>query len=128
MIGAAAVLLMAFHGRIAGISGIVVRLLPPFQDDAFAVRLAFIGGLLLAPLAFGLASGSPMHQTVSANLPMMAVAGLFVGFGSVFGSGCTSGHGVCGMARLSARSLAATGIFMAVAAATVFVVRHVLGA
>ena len=128
MIGAAAVLLIAFHGRIAGIRGMLVRLLPPFLDDAFAVRLAFVSGLLLAPLALGMAAGSPVHQTVGANLPVMAVAGLLVGFGSVFGSGCTSGHGVCGMARLSARSLAATGIFMTVAAATVFVVRHGLGA
>ena len=128
MIGAAAVLLMAFHGRIAGISGMLVRLLPPILDDVFAVRLAFVSGLLLSPLAFGFASGSPVHQTVSANLPVMAVAGLLVGFGSVFGSGCTSGHGVCGLALLSVRSLTATGIFMAVAIATVFVARHVLGA
>ena len=128
MIGAAAVLMMAFHGRIAGVSGMVVRLLPPLLDDAFAVRLSFVGGLLLAPLAFGIVSGSPVPQTVGANLPVMAIAGLLVGFGSVLGSGCTSGHGVCGLARLSARSLAATGIFMAVAVATVFVVRHGLGA
>jgi len=127
LIGASAVMLMAFHGRIAGISGMVVRLMPPHLDEAFAERLIFVAGLLLAPLVYGWAAGTPVQQTVAASLPLMAGAGVLVGFGSVYGSGCTSGHGVCGLARLSARSLVATAVFMAVAAATVFFVRHVLG-
>jgi uncharacterized membrane protein YedE/YeeE len=128
LIGTSAVMLMAFQGRIAGISGIVSRLLPPRADDDAAGRIAFLLGLILAPpLLIGLA-GYPIAQTVSGNLPLMTVAGLLVGFGSVWGNGCTSGHGVCGIARLSKRSFAATAMFMATAAVTVFLARHLLGA
>lgn len=128
LIGLSAVLLMAWEGRIAGISGIASRLLPPYADSAFLSRLGFVLGLVAAPLVYVLATGNGVLQTVSSNLPLMAVAGLLVGFGSAYGSGCTSGHGVCGLSRLSIRSLAATITFMATAFATVFVVRHVLGA
>jgi uncharacterized protein len=128
LIGLSAVLMMLFLGRIAGISGIVSRLLPPYRDSATLVRAAFIVGLLAAPLLVRAVTGTPIQQTVSSNLPLLAVAGLLVGFGSVYGSGCTSGHGVCGLARFSVRSLAATLTFMAVAALTVFVVRHLIGA
>ena len=83
--------------------------------------------LIAAPLLYQALSG-PIEQTVSANQPLMVVAGLLVGFGSVFGSGCTSGHGVCGLSRFSQRSMVATGTFMIVAMATVFVTRHILGA
>jgi len=128
LIGCAAVLLMAWDGRIAGISGIASRLLPPYQDNAFAARLGFVLGLAAAPLAYWLATGREVAQTVSPNLPLMAAAGLLVGFGAVYGSGCTSGHGVCGLSRLSPRSLAATLTFMATGFATVFIVRHLIGA
>lgn len=128
LIGLSAVLLMAWEGRIAGISGIAARLLPPYLDGALLSRLGFVLGLVAAPLAYAAISGSDVVQTVSSNLPLMALAGLLVGFGSVYGNGCTSGHGVCGLSRLSLRSLVATLTFMATAFATVFAVRHVLGA
>lgn len=127
LIGLSAVLLMALEGRIAGISGIVSRLLPPWQGGAVASRLAFVIGLVAAPFVAMLASGGPVQQTVSPSLPLMITAGLLVGFGSVWGNGCTSGHGVCGLARLSPRSLVATLTFMATAFVTVFVVRHLIG-
>jgi uncharacterized protein len=126
LIGLSAVLLMLFLGRIAGISGILSRLLPPCQDNATPIRATFIGGLIAAPLLVRAFTGVPIQQTVSSNLSLLAVSGLLVGFGSVYGSGCTSGHGVCGLARLSVRSLAATMTFMAVAAVTVFVARHLI--
>jgi uncharacterized protein len=128
LIGLSAVLLMAWEGRIAGISGIAGRLLPPYLDGAFMSRLAFVLGLVGAPLLYAVATDHTVLQTVSANLPLMAMAGLLVGFGSVYGNGCTSGHGVCGLSRLSVRSLVATLTFMATAFATVFIVRHILGA
>lgn len=128
LIGVAAVLLMLFQGRIAGISGIVGRLLPPYAGDAdVAGALAFVGGLVAAPLLYTAVTGSSVAQTVSDHLPLMGVAGVLVGFGTAYGNGCTSGHGVCGLARLSPRSIVATAIFMAAAFATVFVARHVLG-
>jgi uncharacterized membrane protein YedE/YeeE len=127
LIGISAVALMASQGRIAGISGIVSRLLPPYQDGEGAGRIAFVLGLALAPLAAKLLTDYPVTQMVSGNLPMMAVAGLLVGFGTVWGNGCTSGHGVCGLARFSTRSLVATLVLMATAFATVFLIRHVIG-
>ena len=128
LIGLSAVLLMLWEGRIAGISGIAGRLLPPYLDGAFLSRLGFVVGLVAAPLAMMAVSGERVVQTVSANVPLMVAAGLLVGFGSVWGNGCTSGHGVCGLSRLSVRSIVATVVFMAVAIVTVFVVRHVIGA
>lgn len=132
LIGLAAVLLMAINGRIAGISGIGSAVLPPWTDrlsgEDLWWRLAFIAGLMLAPLLVQSVSGDPIEQTVSGNVGLMVVAGLITGFGSVYGGGCTSGHGVCGMSRLSTRSLVATATFMATAFATVFVTRHLLGA
>lgn len=127
LIGLSAVLMLALEGRIAGISGIASRLFPPYRDRVFAGRLAFIAGLVGAPFLVMAVTGAPVLQNVSTNLVLMAAAGLLVGFGSVWGSGCTSGHGVCGLARLSPRSLVATGVFMAAGFATVFVVRHVIG-
>src|SRR5690606_12002187 len=128
MIGLSAVLLMLWEGRIAGISGIAGRLLPPWRDGVFLSRLGFVAGLVAAPFAVMAFTGQPVAQTVSGNVPLMLAAGLIVGFGSVWGNGCTSGHGVCGLARLSARSLVATLVFMGVAIATVFVTRHLIGA
>ncbi|MFG1427027.1 YeeE/YedE family protein [Roseixanthobacter glucoisosaccharinicivorans] len=127
LIGLSAVLLMAGQGRIAGISGIAARLLPPYEGSGFLGRLGFVAGLVAAPLLVAALTGAPVVQAVSGNLPLMVGAGLLVGFGSVWGSGCTSGHGVCGIARLSPRSLVATLVFMGVAGLTVFVVRHVAG-
>jgi len=128
LIGLSAVLLMAWEGRIAGISGIAGRLLPPYLDGAFLSRLGFVLGLIAAPVIYSMATGQAVLQSVSSNLPLMGVAGLLVGFGSVYGNGCTSGHGVCGLSRLSPRSLVATLTFMATAFATVLVVRHIVGA
>ncbi len=128
MIGISAAILLLFHGRIAGISGIVGRILPPFAEDADKRgALAFVLGLVSAPLIYVAATSTPIAQTVSDNLPRMAIAGLLVGFGAAYGAGCTSGHGVCGLARLSRRSLVATAIFMLTGFATVFVMRHVIG-
>lgn len=127
MIGAAAVLLMATAGRIAGISGMVSRVLPPVTDSEAMGRVAFVAGLLFGVPFFQLAVAQPVAHTVTDNTPLVLAAGALVGFGAVLGSGCTSGHGVCGMSRVSPRSIAATLVFMATAAATVFVARHILG-
>ena len=124
LIGLSAVLLMAFNGRIAGVSGIAAHLFPPYEDKEFAGRLAFVAGLVAAPLLVRLATGSLPSQSIVAGAPVLVVAGLLVGFGSVWGNGCTSGHGVCGISRFSMRSLVATAIFMATAIVTVFLVRH----
>jgi uncharacterized protein len=126
LIGIAAVMLMAFKGRIAGVSGIVVRLFPPHTDKEFAGRLAFVLGLVAAPLAFALWSDSVAAPTIDITGGLLVAAGLLVGFGSIWGNGCTSGHGVCGLSRLSMRSLVATLAFMSTAIATVFIIRHVL--
>lgn len=124
LIGLSAVLLMWATGRIAGVSGIAARLFPPYEDGEFAGRLAFVAGLIAAPVLVRLVTGSLPAQTIAAGTPMLIVAGLLTGFGAVWGSGCTSGHGVCGLSRLSVRSLAATITFMATGVATVFVIRH----
>ncbi len=127
LIGLAAVMLMAFEGRIAGISGIVGRLFPPYAGSDAAGAAAFVLGLIAAPLAYDAVASVPFTQTVSSDLGLMAFAGLLVGFGATLGGGCTSGHGVCGLARLSFRSVIATATFMATGFATVFMLRHVLG-
>jgi len=127
LIGLAAVLMMAATGRVAGVSGFVSRLLPSYQDGETASRLAFVAGLVLAPLLYMGLSGQSVAHTISSNLPLLWAAGVLVGLGSVLGGGCTSGHGVCGIARLSRRSVAATATFVATAIVTVFVVRHVVG-
>lgn len=124
LIGVAAVMMMAATGRIAGVSGIASRLLPPYADAAFAGRLAFVLGLVATPLFVWFAAGEAPAITIDAGPGLLVVAGLLVGFGAVWGNGCTSGHGVCGLSRLSLRSLVATLTFMATAIATVFVMRH----
>jgi hypothetical protein len=126
LIGAAAAILMLFLGRIAGVSGILGRLLPPYGEPGVGGATAFVGGLMAAPILYTAVTGTAVHQTVSGNLPLLAGAGLLVGIGTVLGGGCTSGHGVCGLARISPRSLVATLTFMATAFLTVLVVRHVL--
>lgn len=127
MIGASAALFLLLNGRVAGISGILGGLLaPPSRETGW--RVAFLSGLILAPVAYAGLGGSLPPVTVDASYPLLALAGLLVGFGARLGSGCTSGHGVCGIGRGSPRSLAATGTFMAIAFLTVFVVRHMTGA
>lgn len=127
MIGTSAALLLLLNGRIAGISGILGGILaPPSRETGW--RLAFLAGLVLAPLVYTGLIGSLPPVSVDTTYPLLAFAGLLVGFGARLGAGCTSGHGVCGIGRGSPRSLVATGIFMAVAIATVFVTRHLIGA
>jgi uncharacterized membrane protein YedE/YeeE len=126
LIGGSATLLILLTGRVAGISGILGSALD-VEADGLAWRLAFLVGLVLGPLGYGAARGAFPELTMQASLPVLIVAGLLVGFGTRMGGGCTSGHGVCGMARLSPRSLAATATFFVVAAVTVFIVRHVIG-
>jgi hypothetical protein len=124
LIGAAAALLVLLNGRIAGVAGIIGGVLRPAADD-MAWRLAFIIGLLVAPAVYPLLT-EPVPPTIEVSYPVLLAAGLLVGAGTRYGSGCTSGHGVCGLSRLSPRSLAATLAFMAAGFATVFVVRHLL--
>lgn len=127
LIGLAAALLMVLTGRIAGISGIFGGLIAPGAGDR-GWRIAFVAGLIAAPLlASFFTNASLPSPAMPASMLVIAVAGLLVGIGSRMGGGCTSGHGVCGIARFSARSLIATAIFMAAAIATVAVVRHVIG-
>ncbi len=125
LIGLAATALILFNGRIAGISGIVGGLLRPTRGDT-TWRLAFVAGLVLAPLLWSLFARLPDIR-IEAGTPLLIVAGLLVGLSTRYGAGCTSGHGVCGLSRLSPRSLVATACFMATGFATVFVVRHVVG-
>jgi len=125
LIGLGAALLLLANGRIAGVSGILGGLLRPARGD-IGWRLAFILGLLAAPLGWLALRAMPPAQ-IDHTPALLALSGLLVGLGTRFGSGCTSGHGVCGIARLSPRSLAATLCFMAAGFATVFLTRHVLG-
>jgi uncharacterized membrane protein YedE/YeeE len=124
LIGLSAALFVLFNGRIAGISGILGGLLEWPKGD-ITWRLAFLLGLVAAPLAYRLVAPLPLVQ-VDAGTGTLVVAGLLVGIGTRYGSGCTSGHGVCGLSRLSPRSLAATAAFMLAGFATVFVVRHLI--
>ena len=127
LIGASAALLLLANGRIAGISGILGGLLDGLLGPAardWAWRAAFLAGLLAGPALYRLAAGHWPDIRVGASWPMLIAAGLLVGFGTRLGSGCTSGHGVCGLARLSPRSFAAVATFMAAAIVTVFLVRH----
>jgi uncharacterized membrane protein YedE/YeeE len=126
LIGLSAIGLALLNGRIAGISGILAGVLRPVKGDT-AWRLAFVLGLLLAPWAWQVFSPLPASQVAASNLTL-ALAGLLVGVGTRYGSGCTSGHGVCGLSRLSVRSLVATLSFMAFGFITVYLTRHLLAA
>jgi len=123
LIGLAAALLILFNGRIAGISGILGGLLRPRRGD-LGWRIAFLAGLVATPLLYRLWQALPAVQ-IDAGTPALIVAGLLVGVGVRYGAGCTSGHGVCGLSRLSPRSLAATCAFMAAGFLTVYLLRHV---
>lgn len=130
LIGISAVMVMALFGRIAGIAGVsrgALGMTGAGSAGDWQWRIAFVAGLIVAPLLVSVVSGNAVQQTVSSNLPMMALAGLLVGAGTALGSGCTSGHGVCGLARLSTRSLVAVLTFMITAALTVFILRHAVG-
>lgn len=124
LIGLAAALFLVLNGRIAGISGILGGLLKPVSGDV-GWRVAFVLGLIGAPLVYRLFAALPVPEIEAGNAALI-VAGLLVGAGTRYGSGCTSGHGVCGLSRLSPRSLVATACFMGAGFATVFVIRHML--
>lgn len=126
LIGLSAVMLMLSIGRIAGISGIFGGLLD-FSGEEKGWRVAFIAGLILAPLIAGLIGHEMPSPQMPASWAIIIAAGLLVGFGTRLGGGCTSGHGICGVARLSVRSVASTAIFMVAAIATVAITRHVFG-
>src|SRR5215475_12682160 len=126
LIGCSAVLLMFLSGRIAGISGIVSGLLPPKPTEDWPLRLAFVVGLVLAPLILNAFAGFNGIGAPTVGFAVLIPAGLLIGAGSALGNGCTSGHGICGIARLSPRSAVATVTFTAAAVATVFVMRHVI--
>ncbi len=126
LIGLGAAVMLYFNGRIAGISGILGGVLRKADSDT-VWRLAFLLGMPAGVLLTTLVRGTPLVIELDASPLLLIIAGLLVGFGTRLGSGCTSGHGVCGLARLSPRSLAATGTFMVVAALTVYVMRHVVG-
>ena len=125
LIGLAAAILVLMNGRIAGISGIVGGLTRP-KPGEIAWRVAFLAGLLTAPFTYAAFSSLP-RVTIDASYPQLIAAGLLVGLGTRYGSGCTSGHGVCGISRLSPRSVVATLTFMAAGFLMVFVMRHVIG-
>jgi uncharacterized membrane protein YedE/YeeE len=126
MIGTSAAVLLLLNGRIAGVSGILAGLVPPSPGD-MGWRIAFVGGLLGAPLLYAVATGFLPEISINAPVALLVAGGLIVGFGTRLGGGCTSGHGVCGIGRGSPRSIAATAIFMATAVATVFMTRHLVG-
>jgi uncharacterized membrane protein YedE/YeeE len=125
MIGVATAMFLIFNGRIAGISGIVGGLFKPARGDV-GWRIAFITGLVVSPLVFAL--GAPLPEVrIEAGYPVLIIAGLLVGIGTRYGSGCTSGHGVCGLSRRSPRSIVATTAFVVAGFVTVYIVRHLMG-
>lgn len=127
LIGLAAGLFVLLTGRVLGISGAFAGVVMP-EKGSVGWRVALILGLIAAPLAIALAGATPTPVEISSSPVLLVAAGLLVGFGARLGSGCTSGHGVCGLARLSRRSVVATATFVAAAMATVFVMRHLVGA
>lgn len=127
LIGVAATMLMLFLGRVMGATGVLAGLIQPVSGQDFAWRAALLAGMISGPLVvFGLTGQMPAVE-VPVSLPMLVLGGLIVGIGVTYGSGCTSGHGVCGMARLNPRSIVATATFMVFTGLTVYVIRHVMG-
>lgn len=125
LIGLATAMFLLLNGRIAGISGILGGLLRPVKSD-IGWRVAFVAGLIFSPIVFNVAAPLPMVQ-IDADVASLIMAGLLVGIGTRYGSGCTSGHGVCGLSRLSPRSMVATAMFMLAGFVTVFITRHLIG-
>jgi uncharacterized membrane protein YedE/YeeE len=128
LIGLAATLLMLLHGRIMGATGILAGLVMPASRTDFAWRAALVAGMICGPVTLWLLTGIWPEAQVTVPLPLLLLSGVIVGVGVSYGGGCTSGHGVCGIARLSPRSIVATLIFMVSTFATVFLLRHVIGA
>lgn len=126
LIGVAASGLLVLDGRIAGVSGIVGGLMPPRRADA-AWRALFVAGLAMGGLSLKLLAADPFHGLAETPPVVLVAAGLLIGFGASLGTGCTSGHGVCGVSRLSPRSIVATMTFMLAGGVTVFIVRHLVG-
>ena len=127
LIGLSAVLLLTVNGRIAGISGILHGLVAPEKPDDLDWRILFLAGLIAAAFLYRLLNGMDNSIVLEASIPIVGVGGILTGIGTAVGSGCTSGHGICGLARGSSRSLAATISFMLVGGITVFILRHVIG-
>ena len=127
LIGLSAVMLMLTHGRIAGATGILAGVFMPADLDDWLWRAALIAGMVIAPAVMALATGQMPAITVPVSGAALIVGGVIVGIGVTLAGGCTSGHGVCGLARLSPRSFVAVPVFMATALATVFIARHVIG-
>ena len=125
LIGLATAMFLLLNGRIAGISGILGGLLRPIKGDV-GWRVAFVAGLIFSPIAFSVAAPLPAVQ-IDADTASLIMAGLLVGIGTRYGSGCTSGHGVCGLSRLSPRSMVATALFVLAGFVTVFITRHLIG-
>lgn len=123
IMGVAATMLLVMNGRIAGVSGILGGVIDGEKNDRLW-RLLFVAGLFVGGLLMAIMWPARAHVVVTSGVPTLVIAGLLVGFGSRLGSGCTSGHGVCGLARLSTRSLVATMVFMAAGFVTVFVMKH----
>ena len=127
LIGLSATLLMLTLGRIMGATGILTGLFQPSSRADFEWRTALLAGMVTGPAVVWMVSGEMPAVDVPISTPALVIGGVIVGFGVTYGSGCTSGHGVCGMARLSPRSIAATAIFMIFTGVTVYLVRHVVG-
>lgn len=128
LIGVASVLLMASHGRIMGATGILMGIIAPAGKQDWLWRVVLVAGMIAGPVFVLLMTGQWPEVQVPVSQTMLIVGGLLVGIGVTFGGGCTSGHGVCGLARMSPRSLVATVTFMITTAITVYVIRHVMGA
>lgn len=127
LIGLSTVMLMALRGNVLGATGILAGFMNPKNTSDWAWRAAILLGMISGPVVYMLATGAMPAVEVPVTKTMMVLGGILVGIGVTYGSGCTSGHGICGMARLSRRSIVATATFMATTALTVFVVRHVVG-
>lgn len=127
LIGLGVVMLMAFNGRIFGATGILSGLVFPGSRDEFLWRAVLAAGMIVSPLLIFLLRGSMPTVQIPVSPVMIVLGGLIVGFGASLGSGCTSGHGICGLSRLSIRSFVAVPVFMITAAVTVYVIRHLLG-
>jgi uncharacterized membrane protein YedE/YeeE len=126
LIGFSALILLLFNGRILGVTGITGGILQPQRKDLLW-RVLFLGSVAIAPVLYSLVTAKPVLVEVTGSLPTLILGGFLVGFGACVGSGCTSGHGICGLGRLSKRSLVVTVTFMATSIVTVYVMRHMIG-